>query len=176
SLLTENPVSVSLVKHLMDINLASLSFSTEFEGLGRFGAGVKYINYGSFDEADEFGNRSGEFNANEAAFIIGYSNQLEENFYYGTNAKFIYSGIADRSSTAIAVDIGLHYQAPGQDLNFGVSVLNLGSQISSYYDTTEDLPLDIVIGGAVKLKYLPLRLSVDFHKLNEERDDFVQRF
>lgn len=175
-LLTDNPVSVSFVKHLLDINLASLSYSTEFEGLGRFGAGVKYINYGAFEEADEFGNRSGEFNASEAAFIIGYSNRLEDNFYYGANAKFIYSGIADRSSTALAVDIGLHYQAAEQDMNFGVSVLNLGSQISSYYDITEDLPLDIVLGGAVKLRYLPLRLSLDFHKLNESRDDFVQRF
>ena len=27
-----------------------------------------------------------------------------------------------------------------------------------------------------KLEHLPLRLSLDFHKLNEERDDFVQRF
>lgn len=176
SLLTDNLVSFSFVKHLMDINLASISYSTDFDGLGRVGAAIKYINYGSFDEADEFGNRFGEFNASEAAFIVGYSNQLEENFYYGTNAKFIYSGIADRSSTALAVDVGLHYQVPEQDMNLGVSILNLGSQVSSYYDTKEDLPLDIVIGGAVKLKHLPLRLSLDFHKLNEERDDFVQRF
>ncbi len=39
----------------MDINLATLSYSTEYEDIGRFGAAIKYINYGSFDEADEFG-------------------------------------------------------------------------------------------------------------------------
>ena len=37
NLLSDNPVSFSFVKHLLDINLASLSYSTEFEGIGRFG-------------------------------------------------------------------------------------------------------------------------------------------
>ena len=72
-LLEGNPASFSFVKHLMDINLASLSYSTEFEDVGRFGAAIKYINYGSFEEADEFGNRTGEFGANEMAFVIGLS-------------------------------------------------------------------------------------------------------
>ena len=75
----------------MDINLATLSYSTEFENIGRFGAAIKYINYGNFEEADEFGTKTGEFSASEFAFVLGYANQLDENFYYGANAKFIYS-------------------------------------------------------------------------------------
>jgi hypothetical protein len=175
-LLEGNPASFSFVKHLMDINLATLSYSTEYEDIGRFGAAIKYINYGSFDEADEFGNRTGEFSAGEFAFVVGYANQLDENFYYGANAKFIYSGIADRSSTAMAVDLGLHYAIPDKNWSFGFAVLNLGGQLSSYYETKEDLPLDIAIGVSKRLENLPLRLSVDFHKLNQDRDDFAQRF
>jgi hypothetical protein len=177
-LLEGNPASFSFVKHLMDINLATLSYSTEFEDIGRFGAAIKYINYGNFEEADDFGNRTGEFSANEMAFVIGYANNLEENFYYGVNAKFIYSGIADRSSTAMAVDLGLHYAIPDNNWNFGFAVLNLGGQLSKYYETSEaeDLPLDVVIGLSKRLENLPLRLSVDFHKLNEERDDFIEKF
>lgn len=175
-LLEGNPASFSFVKHLMDINLASLSYSTEFENIGRFGSAIKYINYGSFDEADDFGNRTGTFSAGELAFVIGYANQLDNNFYYGANAKFIYSGIADRSSTAMALDLGLHYSIPDKNWNFGFAILNLGGQLSKYYNTAEDLPLDITIGFSKKLENLPLRLSVDFHKLNEKRDDFVQKF
>ncbi len=177
-LLQGNPASFSFVKHLMDINLASLSYSTDFEDIGRFGAAIKYINYGNFQEADEFGTRTGEFGANEIAFVVGYANNLDENFYYGANAKFIYSGIADRSSTAMAVDLGLHYAIPDKNWNFGFAVLNIGGQISKYYETSasEDLPLDVVIGVSKRLENLPLRLSVDFHKLNQERDDFIQRF
>ncbi len=175
-LLNENPVSFSFVKHLLDINLASVSYSTELYGIGRFGAAVKYINYGNFVAADEFGNRNGEYGAGEAAFIIGYAGSLDENFYYGANVKFIYSSIETRSSSAAAVDLGFHYEIPSQQLNFGFGILNLGSQISSYYSTKENLPLDLVFGISKKLEHLPLRLSLDFHKLNEDRDDFIQRF
>ncbi|BDQ02919.1 type IX secretion system protein PorQ [Ignavibacterium sp.] len=176
SMLENNPVSFSFVKHLMDINLASVSFSTEFENLGRFGAAVRYINYGSFDEADEFGNRTGEFGAGELAMIVGYSNLLDANFYYGANVKFIYSSIADRSSNAIAADLGLHYTIPEQFINIGFSILNLGSQISSYYSLKEELPLDVTIGISKKLEKIPVRLSLDFHRLNEDRENFTQRF
>jgi len=175
-LLEGNPASFSFVKHLMDINLASLSYSTEYEGIGRFGAAIKYINYGTFDGYDEFGASTKEFGVNEMALVIGYANVLDYNFYYGANIKFIYSGIEDRSSTGMAVDLGLHYSIPDKNWYFGFAVLNLGSQLSSYYSTKEDLPLDIVIGVSKSLENLPVRLSVDFHKLNQDRDDFVERF
>lgn len=175
-LLNDSPVSFSFIKHLLDINLTSLAYSTEIEDLGRFGAAVRYINYGSFQGATEFGEKTEEFGAGEVAFIVGYANTIEENFFYGANVKYIYSGIADRSSSAVGLDLGVHYAIPDQMVNIGFSVLNLGAQISSYYDTKEDLPLDVIVGISKKLEYLPLRLSLDFHKLNEERDGFIEKF
>jgi len=175
-LIEGSPISFSFTKHLMDINLASLSYSTEFENVGRFGTAVQYINYGKFDGADEFGNRDGEFGAGELALLLGYAGELAENFYYGANAKFIYSSIADRSSSAVAVDMGLHYSIPSQQINIAVVALNLGTQMSSYIDTKEDLPIDVAIGVSKRLENLPLRLSLNFRKLNEKRDDFAQRF
>jgi len=174
SFLEKDPVSFSFVKHLMDINLFSLAYSTEFENIGRFGTAIKYINYGSFDEADEFGNRTGEFNAGELAFILGYTNEFSENFYYGANAKVIYSSIADESSSAIALDLGINYEIPNQKLNLAAAVSNLGAQLSSYIDTKEDLPLDVAIGISKRLENLPVRLSLDFHQLNKERDELYQ--
>ena len=174
SFLEKNPVSFSFVKHLMDINLFSLAYSTDLENVGRFGTAIKYINYGSFDEADEFGNRTGEFNAGELAFILGYTNEFSENFYYGANAKVIYSSIADESSSAIALDLGINYEVPDQKLNLAAAVLNLGTQLSSYIDTKEDLPLDVTIGISKRLENLPVRLSLDFHQLNKERDELYQ--
>ena len=174
SFLEKDPVSFSFVKHLMDINLFSLAYSTEFENIGRFGSAIKYINYGSFDKADEFGNRIGEFNAGELAFTLGYTNEFSENFYYGANAKVIYSSIADESSSAIALDFGINYEIPNQKLNLAASVLNLGTQLSSYIDTKEDLPLDVAVGISKRLENLPVRLSLDFHQLNKERDELYQ--
>ncbi len=174
-MLEGQPVSFSFVKHLLDINLASLSYSQNFEGIGRFGAAVKYINYGSFTGADEFGNKTADFGAGEVAFIVGYANALDENFYYGVNVKYIFSSLASYTSSAVAGDIGLHYAFPAAMVDIGFAVLNMGSQITSYIDTKEKLPLDVVVGVSKRLENLPVRLSLDFHKLNEERDDFAQR-
>jgi len=174
--LQNSPVSLSFVKHLLDINLFSLAYSTEFENIGRFGTALKYINYGTFDAADEFGNRTGEFNAGEFAFLICYAGEFEENFYYGVNAKVIYSSIAENSSSALATDIGLQYAIPSQQINIAAGVTNLGKQVSSYMNTEEDLPVDVSIGISKRLENLPVRLSLDFHRLNDEREEFYQHF
>ncbi|MDR3665983.1 MAG: type IX secretion system protein PorQ [Ignavibacteriaceae bacterium] len=172
-MLDGSPISFSFLKYLLDINLASITYSTEFENIGRFAAGIKYVNYGKFTAADEFGNVTGEYGAGEAAFIVGYSNIIDKNFYYGISAKFIYSSLADRSSSAMAVDLGLNYNIPDQDFSAGFAILNAGGQLSTYYSTKESLPLDVTIGASKKLAHLPLNLSLDFHRLNDTQSDFV---
>ncbi len=176
SQLEGSPISFSFLKHIVDINSASLTYSKELEGIGRFGAGVQYINYGDFTEADQFGNRLGEFGASEMALMIGYSNKLDENFYYGANVKFINSSIADASSTGLAVDLGLQYHFPESGWYFGFSALNLGSQLSSYFDKDEDLPTDIQFGVRKELARVPIKFYFAFKKLNEKDDDFADRF
>jgi len=174
--LKEKPISFSTLFHLLDINSAAISYSQEIEGLGRFGAGIQYINYGTFDGRDANGVETGEFGAGEFAALVGYSNELDKNFYYGANLKFIYSSIDDRSSTGIAVDLGLHYSIPDEKWNFGFSVLNLGSQISQYYSTVEDLPLDVRVGFSKTLAHLPFTFYASINKLNEDYDSFGERF
>ncbi len=174
--LDKQPASFSFLKHLVDINSASLTYSQNFEGVGRFGAAIQYINYGSFTEADASGNELGEFGAGEFAFIIGYGNELDENFYYGANVKFIYSGIADYSSTGVALDLGLHYAIPDADWNFGLSILNFGTQLSSYFDKKEDLPLDVRVGLTKRLAHTPFKFYFSLNRLNENYDNFGDRF
>jgi hypothetical protein len=174
--LEKTPVNVSFMKHLMDINIMSVSSSMEFDDIGRFGAAIQYANYGSFTEADEYGNRMGDFGAGDLALIVGYANELAENFYYGANVKVIYSSIADYSSSAAAFDVGLHYALPEDMFNFGIAIKNVGTQLSSYVDTDEDLPLDVVVGVSKRLEHLPLKLYLDFHNLNDSEDEFFDRF
>ncbi|MDQ7817806.1 MAG: type IX secretion system protein PorQ [Melioribacteraceae bacterium] len=174
--LNNSPISFSFLKHLMDINSASLVYSREFEDLGRFSAAVKYINYGEFTKADANGMTYGNFGAGDIALIVGYGNRLDQNFYYGANAKFIYSGIEDYSSTALAFDIGLHYEIPETRWNFGFSILNLGGQLSSYFESKEELPLDMRLGFSKQLENLPFRFYWSFNKLNEKQESFFDRF
>ena len=173
--LSESPISFSFVKYLLDINSAALSYSKDFKGIGRFGAAVQYINYGSFDRTDIEGRDIGEFGVGELAAIIGYSNILDENFYYGASVKFIYSGIADRSSIGIATDLGLQYTIPEERWTFGFSILNLGSQITQYYSVVEKLPLDVRLGFSKTLLHVPLTFYASLNKLNESYDKFSDR-
>ena len=84
-LIKDKKISFSYVNHLLDINLMSVSYTQDVGTWGRFGAAFEYISYGNFTRADQFGNKIGEFDAGELALIIGYANNLEENFYYGVN-------------------------------------------------------------------------------------------
>lgn len=170
------PVSFSYLKHVLDFNFASLSGSYEIKDFGRLSAGVKYANFGTFTEADEYGNKFSEYGAADIMFVTGYANEIDKNFHYGVNLKFIYSGIADYSSTAIAGDLGLQYLIPDENWVFAIAFRNFGTQLSSYIETKENLPLEMAVGISKRLQYLPLRLFVDFGKLNEEQDSFLDRF
>lgn len=170
------PVSFSFFKHLMDINAASISAVHNFEGIGKFGAGIQYFDYGTFTKADEYGNRDGEFGAADLALIVGYSNQLDENFNYGANIKLIYSSIEEHSSSAVAFDLGLNYVIPESRWSFGFSALNIGTQLSSYLDTEEDLPLDVRAGFTKELEHMPFKFYFSFIGLNDDVDTFFDRF
>lgn len=175
--LSDLPVSFSFAKHLLDINLSSLAASYYIPDLGRFAAGIKYINYGTFTGADEYGNKLADYGAGEFAFIAGYANKLDEDFFYGANIKFIYSGIAEYSSTALAFDAGLLYSFPSERINVGFRLANFGTQLSKYISTSENLPLEVSFGISKKLLHMPLQFFIDFHKLNEKSDDnFFSRF
>jgi hypothetical protein len=163
--------------HLLDINSGIAVYSQALPDVGVFGVGVNYINYGTFDQTDVLSNKLGTFGAGDMAFSLSFARMYEENIYLGVTAKFIYSAIAEVSSSALAADLGLLYLIPGDDpISFGISLLNIGSQIDPYMTTREPLPFEIKIGGTIKPQHLPLQLNLNFHKLNEERDTFVDRF
>jgi hypothetical protein len=176
NLLQGTPVSFSFVKYLMDINAASFSASTNINGIGRFGTAIDYINYGTFTRADENGTDLGTFSAGEMAILVGYGNQLDQNFYYGANVKFIFSSIAGISSSGIAADLGLFYTIPDQKWNFGFSVLNAGNQIKSYYSTMEDLPLDVRLGFSKELAKVPIRFFWSFNQINDSQNSILEHF
>jgi hypothetical protein len=170
------PVSLTYVNHLLDINFAGLSCSKNFEGIGRFGGAIKYVNYGSFTGADQDGNKLTDFSAGEIAFDVAYSNFLGENLAYGGAVKFIYSSLAGYSSTAAGVDVGLNYSIPQDKWNIGFAMLNMGGQLSSYASTKEKIPFEIVIGVSKKFEKVPVKLYFDIHRLNDDNGGFKKRF
>jgi hypothetical protein len=174
--LTTPKVSVSYVNHLMDVNAGTLSYGQYINGIGSIGAGVIYMNYGSFNRTDEFLNVLGTFNAADLALVAGIAAHYDDDILVGMNAKYIYSSIAEYSSTALAVDLGFLYDIPSQNLSIGGSILNIGKQLKTYAGVNESLPFDVKFGITKRPEHLPVFLNIDFHRLNESGDKFFDRF
>jgi len=168
--------SIGFFKYLMDINAGNASYSQKYKDIGYFAAGVRYVNYGTFDKYDENYQSQGTFGASDLAISLGYANAYKENLKYGANVKFIYSNIDEYSSVGLALDLGALYMFPEQKLNFGLSVLNLGTQVKKYSSTTESLPLDIRFGMTKSLEHLPLTVNLGFARLADTYDNFFERF
>jgi long-subunit fatty acid transport protein len=174
--LSRPKISASYLDHLMDVSVGSLSYAQHINGIGNIGGGITYINYGTFNRTNEDLEVIGSFDAKELAFLAGIATQYDENILVGMNVKYIYSSIADYTSSALAVDFGFLYDIPSQNLSIGGSVLNLGAQLKKYSNFGESLPLDVKFGITTRPEHLPIFLNLNFHRLNEKGDKFWDRF
>ncbi|KXK04606.1 MAG: type IX secretion system protein PorQ [Ignavibacteriaceae bacterium] len=168
-------LSAGFFKYLLDINSGNIAYSQKYKDYGWFGAGIQYMNYGSFRKFDEQYNEIGTFGASELALSLGYASKLLPELNYGLNLKLIHSSIDEYSSSAIAVDLGLLYHDTTNTFSAGISIQNLGTQISKYSDSGEELPLNISIGASKQLKYLPLTVFVSINQINEEQEKSIER-
>jgi hypothetical protein len=174
--LTRSEVSAGFLKHLVDVNGGYVSLSRPFAGFGTLGAGIIFLDYGTFNETDESLNILGTFGASDMAFVVGVGHALDENTSVGANIKLIYSSIAEFSSAGIALDAGVLYQIPSENITIGGSILTLGSQLNSYNGVKESLPVDVKIGITKRPEHLPALLNLNFHRLADRRDNFLDHF
>jgi len=178
SSIDQRQFTFNYTNYLLDINGGIAAYAQKFERFGVLSVGLIYMDYGEFDETDENANPiGGTFSANEMALGVGISNHLDQNIAYGVNLKYAFSKIHDYNASAVAIDFGLMYVAPFQDnLNFAISVLNVGTNFEYYADTKETLPLNLRVGFSKKLAHLPLEIAASLNNLNLETEDFVDRF
>jgi len=163
----ENQLSLNFVDYFGDISYGTAAFSRGFEKAGNFTMAMQYISYGRFTEADEFGNRAGEFTAGEYALNVGWGRQLAEKMSIGSNMKFIFSSFEQYSSLGLAADVSLSYMDPERLIASSLVFRNIGRQITKYHPQgKESLPFDIVLGISKKLLNAPLRFSLVAHNLH----------
>lgn len=155
----EKQVSLNYVSYLGDINYGTAAYAFKLSPkLGTFQTGVTYINYGTFDGYDEFGNDTGSFNGSEVALSIGYAYQIpNSNFHIGLNLKAITSKLESYTSYGAAADLGVSYLNPEKDMIISAVLRNAGSQFKPYDEVYESLPLELDLGISRKFKDLPVR-------------------
>jgi len=159
-------VSASYINFLGDANMGFTSAVYDVEGVGTFGAGIRFVGYGEFDELDENGNQLGTFHANDIAVSGAYSIPVFEKLRAGAGLDFIHSSYSAYKSSAVAVSAGLFYRDTTSDFSAGITVRNLGTQLSSFDEVREPLPLDISVGISKQPEGFPFMLSLTFKELN----------
>jgi hypothetical protein len=173
----QNQFVVNYTDYLIDFGGGFAAYSHRLPGLGQLSGSIIWLNYGDFDETNEFAQKSGRtYGAYDLAFALSYADILEQHFSYGVTLKYIHSKIDMFTADAIAFDFGLMYAAPFEDnLYFGLSLLNVGRPLSAFVETKESLPLSLRLGVAKKLKHLPLEINATLNDLNVSEPDFWDR-
>lgn len=162
-------LAVNYGSHFGEVSYGTAAYAyTWDQHYQTFHAGVQYVNYGDFDGYDEFGNATSSFTGSEAALSLGYAYNIPwTDFYMGANVKFISSTLESYNSWGTAADLGFLYIDEKNDINYGLSVRNLGFQIKPYADTNEKLPLSIDAGISQLMEHVPIRWHVTLENLQQ---------
>ncbi len=164
-----NRLSANYGSYFGEVSYGTAAYAYTYDRhLQTFHAGISYVNYGTFEGRDELGNLTSDFTGSEAALSLGYAYNLPwTDMYVGANAKFISSTLESYNSWGAAVDLGFLYVDVDNDINYGLTVRNLGFQIKPYQDTNEKLPLAIDAGISQLMLHVPIRWHVTLENLQQ---------
>jgi hypothetical protein len=164
-----NRLSANYGSYYGEVSYGTAAYAYTYDRhLQTFHAGISYVNYGTFEGRDELGNQTSDFTGSEAALSLGYAYNLPwTDMYVGANAKLISSTLESYNSWGAAVDLGFLYVDYDNDINYGLTVRNLGFQIKPYQDTNEKLPLAIDAGISQLMLHVPIRWHVTLENLQQ---------
>ncbi len=165
----DNHLVMNYVGYFADIKYGYVSYAKSFDSLGNFAIGLHYMDYGEFQSADIFGERSGTFHAAEYALNIIYSRKIDSFITVGAILKPIYSSFESYNSIGLAADIGINYYHPVKLFSASMVFKNIGSQITTYYGggDREAIPFEIQAGVSQKLAHAPFRFSLTLQHLQK---------
>ncbi len=86
-----NDISLSFSTYFAGINYGYAAWARDMDKRGTLAAGLSFISYGSFTEADAEGNINGTFTAAEYAFNVIWSFRIDSSFTVGVNLKPVFS-------------------------------------------------------------------------------------
>ncbi|MCX6350949.1 MAG: type IX secretion system protein PorQ [Bacteroidetes bacterium] len=158
--------SASYINYIKDISVGSFIGAFTVDSVANFSAGLHYINYGTFERTDIYGNKLGTFTAAEYNIFLQASREWK-NYSYGITTKFLYSQLESYKSYGVAMDIGGTYYDPKKNFTVSVVIKNMGNQIKTYSQFHEPLPFEIQYGMSYKPKHAPLRFSLGLHDLQK---------
>lgn len=165
----DNQLSANYGNYFGEVNYGTAAYAYTWDRrVQTFHVGVSYVNYGTFDGYDEFGNQTGDFTGSEGALSLGYAYNIPwSNIYIGANLKLISSTLESYHSLGAALDLGAIYIDEKNDINIALAIRNAGTQITTYAGTNEKLPLEIIAGISQELEHVPIRWHLTLENLQQ---------
>lgn len=165
----DNKLALNYGNYYGEITYGTASYAYTYDRhVQTFHAGVNYVNYGKFDGYDENGQETTSFTGSETAVTFGYAYNVPfTSIYLGGNAKLISSTLESYQSYGGAIDIGALYIDEDNDINWALVVRNVGTQFTTYSETREKLPLEILAGVSQELDNVPIRWHLTLENLQQ---------
>lgn len=165
----DNHLALNYGSYFGEVTYGTASYAYTYDRhLQTFQAGVNYVNYGKFDGRDENGEQTSEFTGSEIALSFGYAyNVPNTDIHLGANAKLISSTLESYNSFGGALDIGALYLDETNEINYALVVRNVGMQFTTYDETREKLPLEIIAGVSQQLENVPIRWHLTLENLQQ---------
>ncbi len=164
----DNDISLSFSTYFAGIHYGYAAWARDMVNKGTIAAGLSFISYGRFTEADAAGNINGTFTASEYAFNVLWSLQIDSSFTVGINIKPVFSHLERYFSAGICTDIGATYHNKKLLFDAGLVIRNAGFQIKSYTrQGGESLPFEIIAGATKRLEHAPFSFSLTFRHIEK---------
>jgi hypothetical protein len=168
-------LALNYVNYFAGINYGLAMYSRSYPGKGNFAAGLTYLNYGSFPDADPSGTITGTFSASEYAFSFIFSREIDSLFSIGVNFKPVLSHLEKYTSFGFAFDIGASWHNQSNRFSAGLVIKNAGYQVTTYAgEPRQKLPFEIQAGVSQKLAHAPFRFSLTLRHL--EKFDLTHQY
>jgi hypothetical protein len=162
---TNKNLGLNYTNYLAGISFGSAIYGYNSNDQNFWAFGIRYVNYGQFQETTPENLIIGTFSAQDYAFNLIYARPLSEKWNIGVAFQPIYSHYENYNSLGLSANVGIHFHDENSLFAAGLVAKNIGSQITSYdamngSQTREPLPFEVELGITKKFEHAPLQLTI----------------
>ena len=142
----DKELKVGYMHYYGSSNFASVRYGQAAGERGAWAAGIRYLNYGSFQGYESNGISTGTFTVQDVIFEGTYSHDFTYRLRGGINVKMVYSSYEQYTAFAMAADLGLCYYDEDHDISLGLALKNMGGQLKRFEERYNRVPFDVQLG------------------------------
>lgn len=96
---------------------------------------------------------NGTFGVSDVVIALSVGRWMSDILDVGASVKFISESLDDHTATALAADISLLHQSTNEHIKVGLTLQNLGTQLSYFTDSEYDEGLPLTFVGGISYRF-----------------------